>query len=97
MNDIYYKYKMNIWEDIPERWTDLQKALFMRIMRHMERNQWLFCHLDAKPVPIEYWATTCWNAAYFAAHCTGDEAETLVHLNEDGEQIGEEFGKNLQS
>jgi hypothetical protein len=76
--------------ETPDEWDDEQRALFSRLYRHMEANPGAFQHPSARPVPTEHWLTTCWNAAWCAANWRNPAAPPLVHVNDDGEEIGAE-------
>lgn len=77
-------------DDLPDDWTAEQRVLFSRVLRHMVGNYPLFCHPDAPVVAAEHWQTTCWNAAWFAAHCAGTQDRLVIHCAEDGTLFGEE-------
>lgn len=68
--------------DLPDDWTDEQRALFDRVCRHIGENQRAFTHPDAPQLPLEQWSTTAWNAAWFAAHCAGPDPRPCVHVQE---------------
>lgn len=54
-------------DETPDNWTPLQRALFVRLYRHMVSNQEAFKHPRAPMLDAGLWVTTCWNAAWMAA------------------------------
>lgn len=70
--------------ELPDDWTDQQRAVFNRIYRHMLASQEAFTHPAAPRVDDEHWNTTAWNTAWFAAHAVADDAPLIVHSIEDG-------------
>lgn len=83
--------------DTPEDWAPEQRALFTRLLRHMEQTQASFTHPKAAPIPAEHWSTIAWNAAWTAAHMIGEDAGRLVHVDEDGNVLDEERGTEALS
>ena len=81
-------------DDIPDDWTDQQRAIFNRVYRHMLSNQTAFVHPQASRVEDEHWSTTAWNAAWFAAHVVNNEAPFIVHSTDDGSVFAAEQSPN---
>ena len=86
---------MNQSDDIPEHWTDEQKALFTRMYSHMLSTQTAMSHPMMHVIPDEQWSTLCWNASWLAV-IFGEGCPPLEHVQEDGRTIAVEFNGVLQ-
>lgn len=63
-----YKVPENQWA----KWNLYSRQVFNAVYCMMAYNQHLFKHPQDVETPLEYWQTTCWNAAWEAAEAVRD-------------------------
>lgn len=71
--------------DIPERWTEAQKAIYAKVYRFMVTNPNAMRHPDMALPSTEHWQTVAHNAAWIAAEFL--ELDDLTIVDSDTNQI----------
>lgn len=81
--------------DIPDEWSEAERALYMRVYRFMVANQGAMCNPTAAPIKPEHWDTIAHNCAWVAADLR--DCESLRILDADTEEVVAESPRGLNS
>lgn len=79
--------------EMPERWTDEQSALFVRLFKLMCESPSIFMG-DAE-IEEGQWETVAWNAAWAAAEIAGSD-DPIMFRDDEGEVLAAEQIGTLQ-
>lgn len=72
--------------ELPDRWLEQQRQLFLRLYRHSVKNQAVMTHPDADNIMPTDWDTVCWNFSWLAAEMS-IECPPLEHVDEDNQTL----------
>lgn len=80
-------------DEMPERWTDAQNTLFVRLFKLMCESPSIF--MGDVEIDEDDWETVAWNTAYAAAEIAGTD-DPILFRDDSGEVLAVEQIGTLQ-